>query len=876
MGNCQCQRSFIATSACLPYEPEHVDGNSRTSASEGQGGPGTHPSTSVFGNFNCHVPCSEDATENENPQGWTSSFQRSWPIKAANLRTSLSVDHLVPTSGSDKLSQSQVISNTPVLHDAMKKKASPEDHGDAAQACSTATGTEDSDLGDESSSDNETQQEPVPLPSFRRRQAVCSERFESGFYFREPSWNKHETWEHQLFNMIRGCFIFRQLSLSELHQYVCSMEIHKRYAGQCFCHEGDPGDGLFAVVDGTVGCYIGEELRSTCGEGSIIDESNVLWSTPRKYTLKAQNECIVAFLRRTDYVNLCVRGEFYKRGKLQAMLRLSPLLEMMQDEDLACLVDVLAPRMYETGEPIIIQGDVGKELFLLTSGEACVEIETDGDRQEHNRLLPGSLFGEGALLTGAPRKAHITALTKTECLILSRGKFERLLGSMKNLHEQQYLSDPRSLIADFYAPGDTRGPAGALQLGGFEPDPSLPEVRWFAIYRPTSNDAIAKMLGGAAVGKGLNVKGKSAKQGCLSGFVPFVQISDNAHKSLIEKSPPDSRVKVYYKNHSSRREATQALEKALEKAGPDLKVTHRQIHQVDDYTPDVFGLDIPEPLLREAYIIQPDLSPIMGWETGRRSEPAFMDANLHGVRDASEPKVVLYQNDEGNAMNPRGLLIAYAEKYVKPVVSDFDTFLVGSQGMLYEKLPQEQVDLVNWVLDETLNIQKTKDDRPWMTRWFDVVAKAKAAGIVPKQGKFGYGDPTSLRLIEAVVAQTSPCGAVRHGAECQNLFFPQDLDDQYLIIYHPFPGKPWKYATEPELREFLLERASEGFTFPLNPVWPVRDDGWFSVLQALRENDAGREGLSSFLPPESGILDKVDRAVKELADLNVLSPNGKK
>ena len=40
-------------------------------------------------------------------------------------------------------------------------------------------------------------------------------------------------------------------------------------------------------------------------------------------------------------------------------------------------------------------------------------------------------------------------------------------------------------------------------------------------------DAIAKMLSGAAVGKGLNVKGKSAKKGVLSGFVPFVQISSN-------------------------------------------------------------------------------------------------------------------------------------------------------------------------------------------------------------------------------------------------------------------------------------------------------------------------------------------------------------
>ena len=57
----------------------------------------------------------------------------------------------------------------------------------------------------------------------------------------------------------------------------------------------------------------------------------------------------------------------------------------------------------------------------------------------------------------------------------------------------------------------------------------------------------------------------------------------------------------------------------------------------------------------------------MGWETGRVSSPAFMDMNLQAVRGDSKPKVVLYQFDQDNAMNPHGLLIAYAEATVKPV-----------------------------------------------------------------------------------------------------------------------------------------------------------------------------------------------------------------
>ena len=43
-----------------------------------------------------------------------------------------------------------------------------------------------------------------------------------------------------------------------------------------------------------------------------------------------------------------------------------------------------------------------------------------------------------------------------------------------------------------------------------------------SVWRPTSNEAIKYMMTGEGVGKGLDIKGKSAKKGKYSGFVPFV------------------------------------------------------------------------------------------------------------------------------------------------------------------------------------------------------------------------------------------------------------------------------------------------------------------------------------------------------------------
>ena len=114
------------------------------------------------------------------------------------------------------------------------------------------------------------------------------------------------------------------------------------------------------------------------------------------------------------------------------------------------------------------------------------------------------------------------------------------------------------------------------------------------------------------------------------------------------------------------------------------------------YRPAAFGLDLPEAVLRVAYIMEPDVSPMLGWETGRDSEPAFLNMNLHSLRDAvTKPFAVLYQHDLADPMNPLGLLMAYAEAKVMPVVSDFDTFLIGSSGTVpYDPLPADQANVV--------------------------------------------------------------------------------------------------------------------------------------------------------------------------------------
>ncbi|CAK9052873.1 unnamed protein product, partial [Durusdinium trenchii] len=109
--------------------------------------------------------------------------------------------------------------------------------------------------------------------------------------------------------------------------------------------------------------------------------------------------------------------------------------------------------------------------------------------------------------------------------------------------------DPRIQLAEFLESGDDRGPLGFLKQRNLEANEN--PTHWFAVFRPTSADAIEKMMTGQGTGKDLNIKGKSAKIGRLSGYVPVLQISENDHKKRLGTSPAEGRIRIYMAHEES-------------------------------------------------------------------------------------------------------------------------------------------------------------------------------------------------------------------------------------------------------------------------------------------------------------------------------------
>ena len=159
--------------------------------------------------------------------------------------------------------------------------------------------------------------------------------------------------------------------------------------------------------------------------------------------------------------------------------------------------------------------------------------------------------------------------------------------------------------------------------------------------------------------------------------------------------------------------------------------------------------------------------------------------------------------------------------------SDFDCFLLGTRGVRFHNpLPNEQVDFIHDMVNDIEKILRDCSEgkvNNWTSSWLNVMKHHARQITMPR---YGFGDPKSYAIMKHAVKRLEEFGAVRHGAECFNYYFPQELDDEFLVIGGNLGGRKYKYMKRSELQEFLYGCIDLGFTFPLNPKWVLCDKGW--------------------------------------------------
>jgi len=110
------------------------------------------------------------------------------------------------------------------------------------------------------------------------------------------------------------------------------------------------------------------------------------------------------------------------------------LLQGFAPAEIAVLKSLLKRKTYQRGENIIRMGDEAREMFFIVRGTVSVILALpSGAEKRLATFSAGMVFGEMAVLDGAPRSAKIVSDSEVECDLLSVEDFNRLGGIHPNI-----------------------------------------------------------------------------------------------------------------------------------------------------------------------------------------------------------------------------------------------------------------------------------------------------------------------------------------------------------------------------------------------------------------------------------------------------------
>jgi len=105
-----------------------------------------------------------------------------------------------------------------------------------------------------------------------------------------------------------------------------------------------------------------------------------------------------------------------------------PLFSGMSGLELNAVSAFLEPRHIPSGQTVFHEGETGQELFIVRSGTVGSYVaQSDGTRREIYEHIPGSLFGEMAIIESEPRSATCYAKEDVDLLVLEAIDFYRLV-----------------------------------------------------------------------------------------------------------------------------------------------------------------------------------------------------------------------------------------------------------------------------------------------------------------------------------------------------------------------------------------------------------------------------------------------------------------
>ena len=172
----------------------------------------------------------------------------------------------------------------------------------------------------------------------------------------------------------------------------------------------------------------------------------------------------------------------------------------LDEKILRKLTDACIMRQFTKNETIVRQGEMGLGLYLIAKGRVKVDREQGGVRMQVAELGPEQFFGEMSLLDNKPRSATVTGIEDSECVLLTRDSFVKLMNKYPEIpiRMARVLADRLRVANEKLAAGPA--PAAAAAAGAPAAGAPTAPAQAAPAAAPGSAPAAAAASNGAAPG----------------------------------------------------------------------------------------------------------------------------------------------------------------------------------------------------------------------------------------------------------------------------------------------------------------------------------------------------------------------------------------
>lgn len=224
----------------------------------------------------------------------------------------------------------------------------------------------DSDHDSDSADDDYNQQiVPKKKGTFVPRTSVSAEVY--GMYNKKENYKpkvipKSQAQKDKIGQRLNQAFMFSALEEKEKEIVINAMEEKHFKAGEWVIKQGEDGDHLYVVDQGSLKCFKRfsktdkeDKYLKTYVPGESFGELALLYNAPRAASIQAETNSILFALDRSCFNNIVKDAAMKKRQRYEDFLLKVELLQSMDPYERVKIADALRPEVFKQGDYVMKQ-----------------------------------------------------------------------------------------------------------------------------------------------------------------------------------------------------------------------------------------------------------------------------------------------------------------------------------------------------------------------------------------------------------------------------------------------------------------------------------------------------------------------------------------